>query len=323
MKQQYKPGWFCKSIFHILLWGVLLLHLLAIERVPAQTAMVSVVPDADCFVRSLAAASNYGEGGGLSVSGSTAVNGSGIQNGLFDTLMRFSMSNAVSSLDSALGEKDWIITGAELFLTEMAAPDNAIFNRGVGAFEVRWIASDEWVEGTGKPNMPTSDGLTWQDLQTLVNSNLDVSLGLFTNSGSNGRISFGLTLQERFVADIRQGGEVGLYLTARSDEVGFTFNSRNFGNTNAQPLLMITAATNPHPQIDAIELAGTNVLVSFGTVSNWTYRLQGANMLPQPGSAPWSWSDLFISPSQPYATNLQFVDGLTNGGRFYRLAVSP
>jgi len=187
-----------------------------------------------------------------------------------------------------LGEKDWIITSTEMFLTEMAAPDNAIFNRGVGVFEIRWIVSDEWVEGTGKPNMPTSDGLTWQDLQTIVNSNLDVSLGLFTNSGSNRQISFGLILQESFVADIRHGGEAGLYLTARSNEVGFTFNSRNFGNTNSQPLLMITAMANPHPKIDVIELVGTNVLVRFGTVSNWTYRLQGANMLPQPGSAPGS-----------------------------------
>src|SRR5215831_9999949 len=61
-----------------------------------QAATVTVLPDADAFVRSSAPASNYGGGGALSVSGAAAVNGLGQQNGLFDTLMRFPMSNVVS-----------------------------------------------------------------------------------------------------------------------------------------------------------------------------------------------------------------------------------
>jgi len=59
------------------------------------------------------------------------VNGSGDQNGLFDSLIRFPMSNVVASLDNALGEHDWVVTQARLVLTEIAVPDNAIFNRGV------------------------------------------------------------------------------------------------------------------------------------------------------------------------------------------------
>src|SRR5207247_9812805 len=139
---------------------------------PAQTSRWSVAPGADAFVRSLAPSSNYGGAGALSVSGSAAVNGSGDQNGLFDALMRFSMSNVVVSMDGLLGGQDWIVTEARLVLTEVGAPDNAIFNRGVGAFEVRWVASDAWVEGTGKPMAPTSDGVAWQDLPLIVNSNV-------------------------------------------------------------------------------------------------------------------------------------------------------
>src|SRR5215467_6774712 len=91
-----------------------------------QGVTIAVIPDADAFVRSLAPMSNYGAGGALSVSGATAVNGSGVQNGLFDTLLRFPASNIVASLDGVFGADGWIATGARLVLTEMAAPDNAI-----------------------------------------------------------------------------------------------------------------------------------------------------------------------------------------------------
>src|SRR5262245_24945678 len=148
-----------------------------------RAVTVTVTPDADSFVRSLAPTNNYGAGGALSVSGSTAVNGTGDQNGLFDTVMCFPMSNVVASLDGAIGQHDWVVVGVRLLVSEMAAPDNAIFNRGVGAFEIRWIANDSWVEGSGKPMTPTTDGVAWQDLPVLLNSNLDKSLGVFTNAG--------------------------------------------------------------------------------------------------------------------------------------------
>src|SRR5258708_14199523 len=235
----------------------------------AQSKVMSVVPDADSFVRSLEPTNNYGGGGALSVSGSAAVNGSGVQNGLFDTLMRFPMSNVVAFVDSALGAHDWIVTEARLVLSETAVPDNSIFNQGVGGFEVRWLVSNDWIEGTGKPIASTSDGVTWQDLPQILTSSLDVSLGVFTNSGANGQVSFSLALAEPFLADLRLGAELSLYLTARNPEVGFTFNSRNFGNTNAQPMLVMTAVVNPKPPIDSIRLKGWNVLFGLGTASTW------------------------------------------------------
>src|SRR5262249_31782739 len=106
----------------------------------ALGATVSVVPDADAFVRSAAPASNYGRGGALSVSGPAATNGSGSQNGRFDTLVRFPMMNVVASFDEEFGIQNWVVTKVRLILNETAAPDNAIFNRGVGAFEVKWLA---------------------------------------------------------------------------------------------------------------------------------------------------------------------------------------
>jgi hypothetical protein len=284
-------------------------------------ATVSVVPDADSLLRSLAPTCNYGIGGALSVSGSAAANGSGDQNGLFDTLLRFPIGNATASLNSALGGEDWIVTEARLVLTEMAVPDNAMFNRGVGAFEIRWVASDGWLEGTGKPNAPTTDGVAWQDLSLILNSNVDESLGLFTNSGVNGQVSFNLALSERFIVDMHQDAELSLYLTARSPDIGFTFNSRNFGNTNTQPMLVITAAANPRPVIDHIQLAGPNhAAISFDTVSNWTYVLQGADLLPVNSAGVWS--NLMTAPAQSTNGHAVFTDGITNRQRFYRLMLT-
>src|SRR5262245_17524570 len=144
---------------------------------------VSVRPDADTFVRAQAPTNNYGGGGALSVAGPAAVNGSGQPNGAFDTLLRFPVSDAKGTLDAAHGQ-DWMVTGARLVVTEMAIPDNEIFNRGIGQFEIRWIATDNWMEGTGRPNAPTSDGAAWQDLPGILDSNAD-TLGVFTNSGVN------------------------------------------------------------------------------------------------------------------------------------------
>jgi hypothetical protein len=283
-------------------------------------ATISVAPDGDAFLRSLAATSNYGAGGALSVSGSAAVNGTGQQNGLFDTLMRFPMSNVMASLDAALGGHDWVITGARLLVTEMASPDNARFNRGVGAFEIRWIAADGWLEGSGKPMTPTTDGVAWQDLPSLLNPGEDRSLAIFTNAGANAQISFALGMPDSFLADLRSGGELSLYLTTASPEIGFTFNSRDFGNTNAQPALEVTALANPRPVIDGIVSGDGNVVVTFRATTNWVYRLQRSDSLGGVPGAPWA--DVLTIPAQISPTNVVYAAQQTNGCGFYRLSLS-
>ena len=106
-----------------------------------------------------------------------------------------------------------------------------------------------------------------------------------------------------------------------SNVVAALDNSRNLGNTNSQPRLMITAAVNPRPRIDAIALAGINVSVSFTTVWNWTYKLQCAGSLG--ATATGNWSNLLTVPAQPVATNMVFLEAATNRQRIYRLLVSP
>ncbi|HOX57678.1 MAG TPA: hypothetical protein PLC99_12390 [Verrucomicrobiota bacterium] len=52
--------------------------------------------------------------------------------------MRFPLSGVETSFNGSFGSNGWVVTGVALVLTEVGAPNNAIFNRGVGAFEVRW-----------------------------------------------------------------------------------------------------------------------------------------------------------------------------------------
>lgn len=320
----------CKDVFScflsarrqpLTLWALLAAGAFWPASAIPQSAVVAVMPEADAFVWSQAPSNNYGGAGALSVSGSAAVNDLGQQNGLFDSLMRFPLTNVVSSLDSALGPGEWVVTRVRLILNENAMPDNSIFNVGVGPFEVFWTASDSWIEGTGNPRLPTQDGVTWSDLPEIVNTNLDTSLGIFTNAGVNGQTAFTLALADPLVAQILQGVDVNLHVTAAGPTVGYTFNSRNFGNTNDEPILEVTAAVNPAPQIGGITLAAPYVMVSFGTASNWTYHLQGSTSLSPVGLA--TWTDLMVVPALPFSTNVVFQDEVTNRNRFYRLAVSP
>ena len=113
---------------------------------------------------------------------------------------------------------------------------------------------------------------------------------------------------------------MSLHMTAASPAVGFTFNSRSFGSTSARPKLEITATGIPKPRIDEIALSSTNVLVSFQTVSNWNYRLQGSDAL---GATPTNaWIDLLVVPAQTNSGTVVYQDGVTNRQRFYRLSAS-
>jgi len=304
-------------------WRALVLGVLAAAQPVClgQVTNVTVTPAADAFVRSLAPASNYGAAGALSVSGSAAVNGSGQQNGMFDSLIRFPMPGVASSLGALFGTNGWVVAGATLVVTEIGAPNNAMFNRGVGALEIRCMGANGWVEGTGTPNTPTTDGVAYQDLASVLNPAADVSLGWFTNSGASGAVSFTLKLAGALVSNVVAGDDLKLHLTAASASTGFTFNSRNFGTSNAWPSLTITAAAKPQAWITSIERLGMNqVVLRFSTMSNWAYAVQGLAGLP--GRSPGAWSNLFTVPAKPIEDQAEFVDTVTNPQTFYRLLLS-
>jgi hypothetical protein len=166
----------------------------------------------------------------------------------------------VTNFNSRFGSNNWSITGVTLCVNEQGVPNNALFNRGVGAFEIFWITNDNWVEGTGTPNSPATTGINYDDEATLLSSGADLSLGTWTNAGVDGPLSFPLALPTGFVGDLRNGGEVGLYLTALDPGTGFTFMSRSFGTPSMQPVLEVSAASRP--VITSIRFSGTDIVLT-------------------------------------------------------------
>src|SRR5882724_9037217 len=140
---------------------VLAILTVAFAAAVSHAALYTNTVSTDAFVRSNAPASNYGAAGALSVSGSSATNAVGTVNGIADSFIRFNTAGIVTSLDSLFGAGNWVINGAALRVVEVGVPNNNIFTRGKGAFEIRWISNDSWTEGTGMPMGPTTDGIAY------------------------------------------------------------------------------------------------------------------------------------------------------------------
>jgi len=251
---------------------------------------------ADSFVRAAAPSSNYGGAGADSVSGASATNSTGA-NGAFDTFIRFNTFSMVTNFNALYGSNSWAITGASLQVTEQGAPNNSIFNRGKGAFEVRWIGNDSWTEGTGSPASPGTTGIVFTNETGLLNIAGDVSLGTYTNAGVDGVLTFALPLANSFVGDMHAGGEVGFFMTAADANIGFTFSSRSFTPTTGRPVLIVSAV--PKPGIASALVTGSNLILSC------TNGMAGASYLASVSSD--------VSASliewQPVATNTVTADG--------------
>jgi hypothetical protein len=249
----------------------------------ARAAIFTNGASADTFVRSLAPSSNYGASGADSISGANATNAIATANGAFDTFIRFNTFSMVTNFNALFGSNNWVINGATLQLTEQSAPANNLFNRGKGSFEVRWIANDNWIEGTGNPSVPASSGLVYTNETALLNVATDSTLGVFTNAGTDSTQVFALSLPGAFVGDMQAGGEVGMFMTAIDPNIGFTFSSRTFITTNGRPFLIVSAI--PQPAITAVNIVGVDLVLSCsnGALGS-TYRVLANGDLSAPRS---------------------------------------
>ncbi len=247
------------------------LWLFAISSAMAQVVLTNY-PVADTFVTSQYPASNFGAAGALSVSGPIATNVIGQQAGLLDSFMRFDMSSVASNFNSVLGMGRWAIGGITLEVFEQTDVNNTIFNGGVGPFEIRWIGTNTWTEGTGKPNAQTTDGVTYNDEPALLKSDLG-SLGTFVNGGTDGVVRLSLATSAGFVSSISTGSLISFFMTATTNStVGFTFHSRNFVDPTQFPFLEVTAILLP--QVTSLAIIGSDVKISFTTTNGLAYALE-------------------------------------------------
>jgi hypothetical protein len=248
---------------------ILFLCLLLALPLEASTTL-SVTPLEDTFTSANNSTSNYGGAGALNVSGSSAVNGLGAAQGVFDSFITFNTSTLKAGFDSTYGAGNWTITDVQLTLTEQINPSQTLFNRGQGTFEIRWIAADSFTEGTGTPAAPSGTGLNYSTQSSLLNAGTDVSLGTsFANvdpSTHSGNVpeTYDLPFANTSVYnDLASGGNVSFYLTATSSGIGDTFVSRTGpGNPGTAPTLTVTVASAPEPGRSVL-FAGSLVLLAM------------------------------------------------------------
>jgi hypothetical protein len=255
---------------------------------------------------------NFGAAGTLAVSPASA------DKGQFQSLLMFNFGGAVSFFDAAYGSNDWSITGISLQLTgnygtEGVQPNNGIFNViNGGNFVIEWLADDDWIQGSGTPNLPTTDGVTFGSLPTLLSEPSEIlCTNTYTPPGNNVPVTYTLPLDTNLLSEIENGTNATLLFYAADNQVGYLFNSLKFGHGN-QPIIFVTAL----PILEILSGNFTNGLFHLTAQGgpDFQYQVQANTNL-----ATTNWETIGTVTA---GTNgvIEFDDtAATNQQRFYRL----
>ena len=184
---------------------------------------------------------NYGAAGTLAVSPASAAKGE------FQSVLRFNLAAGVAQFNAAYGSNQWTITGVTLDLASNygvagVQPNNPIFNViNGGQFVIEWLSDDAWLEGTGTPNLPTTDGVCYNSLPALLAQPREVlCTNTYSPPGDNVRVLWPLPLTLNLVTTLCGGGDVNLRFYAADNQVGYLFNSYKYGRGN-EPLMEVVA----------------------------------------------------------------------------------
>jgi len=185
---------------------------------------------------------NFGAAGTLAIAPAAAAKGS------FESVLMFNLAAGVAQFNAEYGTNHWIITGVTLELASNygvagVQPNNPIFNVIAGGqFAIEWLSDSNWVAGTGTPNLPTTDGVSYDSLPTLLTPPCDI---LCTNTyvppGNNIRVPWSLPLSANLVGNLTNGGNVSFLLCAADNQVSYLFNSSIYGRGN-EPYLNVVAS---------------------------------------------------------------------------------
>ena len=255
---------------------------------------------------------NFGGAGTLVVAPAASPKGE------FQSIIKFNLADAITLFNTDYGADNWTITGISLELTSNygaggGQPNNPIFPAiNGGNFIIEWLSDDDWDEGTGNPNLPTTDGVTYNSLATLLLSAHEIlQTNTYSPPGINVPVTWPLPLNPKLVADVAGGGDVSFLLYAADDQIGYVFNSRSYGRGN-EPLIHVTAS----PSLKILSGCFTNAnfhLTGLGT-ANLQYQIQAATNL-----STTNWQTLGTVTADG-AGLIQFDDAVTNQPhRFYRL----
>jgi hypothetical protein len=257
---------------------------------------------------------NFGAGGALVVAPASSYDGE------YQSLLKFNLSNAIALFNTNYGAGRWLITSASLALTSNygtsgVQPNSAAFPVITGGnFAIEWLSNDNWVEGTGTPNIPTTDGVDYNSLPDLLSGAHEIlGTNTYTPPGNNISVIYALPLTANLVADLTGGGDVTFLLYAADNQIGYLFNSYNYGRGN-QPLIMVTAA----PLVEILSGTFTNDSFQLTGIGNHnvTYQIQASTNL-----ATTNWQTIGTATADSSGT-IQFDDtGASNQPqRFYRFS---
>ncbi len=259
---------------------------------------------------------NFGAAGTLVVAPAASVKGE------FQSVLKFSLSNAVALFNTNYGAGNWSITGISIQLTSNygtsgVQPNNAIFPViNGGNFVIEWLSNNDWGEGTGTPNLPTTDGVTYDSLPDLLSgAHAILGTNTYTPPGNNVPVTYALPLDTNLVADVSGGGDVSFLLYAADNQIGYLFNSCNYGRGN-EPLINITATPRVLP-LEILPGYFTNGLFHLTGIggTNLQYQVQASSDLTTT-----NWQTIGTVTADG-AGMIRFDDpAATNSQRFYRLS---
>lgn len=187
-------------------------------------------------------ARNYGGAGAL------AVSATGLSQGQFQSLIEFNLASAKTLFDTTYGVGGWAVTSVALSLVPQTG-GNAIFNSvHSGFFDILWVSSDSWTEGSGTPALSMVDGITYNGLSALLSSGTQ-AVGNFNYDGTTGTVqkyTF-TTLSAGLLNDVNTGSSATFDLAPSDSQVSAIYNSKSFGTAANRPLLTIVADAVPEP----------------------------------------------------------------------------
>ena len=201
-------------------------------------------------------ANNFGGAGAL------AIAAPGLPKGDFQSVLQFDLAGARSSFDAQFGAGQWTLQSVTLQLTSANNNNPAFFNTtAAGQFGVSLLRNNSWLEGTGNPATPATDGVSHDTLlSTFIDNVNDQALGTFSfGGGSSGANSYALSLSSGLLADVLAGDHLSLRLFATDNGVSYLVNSRSVAASANRPTLIISVV--PEPRALALGFVGLAVFV--------------------------------------------------------------
>jgi hypothetical protein len=257
---------------------------------------------------------NFGGAGTLVIAPASSVKGE------FQSVIKFNLSNGIALFNTTCGTNNWTLGAVSLELrsnygVDGVQPNNPIFNViNGGQFVIEWLSDDDWVEGTGNPNLPTTDGVTYNSLPSLLTHQHEaLCTNTYSPPGVNVPVTWPLPLSTNLVADIAAGGDVTFLFYAADNQINYLFNSYSYGRGN-EPLIHVTA----DPVLRILSGSFTNSLFHLTGIgcTNLPYQIQASS-----NTATTNWQTIGTVTSDGTGL-IQFDDtnALSQAQRFYRLS---